>query len=103
MTASGFVAVTVTVTVPGRQPIVDAFRAQWPGLRPYRGRFGARSVAHVTVAPVADNPTATARVRATVGSLLPLRTRAAAVQLVVTTEEGRRPRFTAPLGGPDGR
>ncbi|WP_405942646.1 2'-5' RNA ligase family protein [Streptomyces sp. NBC_00207] len=99
VTASGFVA----VTVPELQPIVDAFHAQWPGLLPYRGRFGARPAAHVTVAMGADDPTASARVRAAVGSLLPLRTRAAAVQLVVLTEEGWRPRLTAPLGGTDGR
>ncbi|MFE9636335.1 2'-5' RNA ligase family protein [Streptomyces sp. NPDC006463] len=99
VTASGFVA----VTVPELQPIVDAFRAQWPGLRPYRGRFGARPAAHVTVAMGADNPTAAADVRAAISSLLPLRTRAAAVQLVVLTEEGWRPRLTAPLGAPDGR
>ncbi|MFF1555916.1 2'-5' RNA ligase family protein [Streptomyces sp. NPDC058279] len=99
VTASGFVA----VTVPELQPIVDAFRAQWPGLRPYRGRFGARPAAHLTVAMGTDHPTASARVRAAVGSLLPLRTRAAAVQLVALTDEGWRPRLTAPLGGPDGR
>ncbi|MGW7100121.1 2'-5' RNA ligase family protein [Streptomyces sp. NPDC054838] len=99
VTASGFVA----VTVPELQPIVNAFRAQWPELRPYRGRFGARPAAHLTVAMGPDNPTASARVRAAVGSLLPLRTRAAAVQLVVLTEEGWRPRFTAPLGDPAGR
>ncbi|MFG2991835.1 2'-5' RNA ligase family protein [Streptomyces sp. NPDC048257] len=99
VTASGFVG----VTVPELQPIVDAFRATWPRLRPYRGRFGARPAAHVTVAMGADDPTASAHVRAAVGSLLPLRTRAAAVQVVVLTEEGWRPRFTAPLGGPDGR
>ncbi|MDX3535673.1 2'-5' RNA ligase family protein [Streptomyces sp. MB09-01] len=99
VTASGFVA----VTVPGLQPIVDAFRARWPALRPYRGRFGARPAAHVTVAMGAENPTAAAHVRAAIGGLLPLRTRAAAVQLVVLTEEGWRPRFTAPLGGLDGR
>lgn len=99
VTESGFVA----VTVPELQPIVDAFRTQWPGLRPYRGRFGERPAAHVTVAMGADDPTAAARVRTAVGSLLPLRTRAAAVQLVVLTEEGWQPRLTAPLGGPDGR
>ncbi|MEU9166080.1 2'-5' RNA ligase family protein [Streptomyces sp. NPDC048424] len=99
VTASGFVG----VAVPQLQPIVDAFRDQWPGVRPYRGRFGARPAAHVTVAMGADDPTVSARVRAAVGSLLPLRTRAAAVQLVVLTEEGWRPRFTAPLGSPDGR
>lgn len=99
VTAPGFVA----VTVPALQPIVDAFHAQWPGLRPYGGRFGARPAAHVTVAMGADDPTGSAHVRAAVGSLLPLRTRAAAVQLVVLTEEGWRPRLTAPLGGPDGR
>lgn len=98
MTASGFVG----VTVPGLQPIVDAFRAQWPGLRPYGGRFGARPAAHVTVAMGADNPTAAAHVRAAVGSLLPLRTRAVAVQLVVLTTGGWQSRFTAPLGVPDG-
>ncbi|MGW0752939.1 2'-5' RNA ligase family protein [Streptomyces sp. NPDC002587] len=98
MTASGFVA----VTVPGLQPIVDAFRAQWPGLRPYRGRFGARPAAHVTVAMGADTPAATARVRAAIGTLLPLHTRAAAVQLVVLTEEGWQSRFTVPLGIQDG-
>ncbi|MFE6839925.1 2'-5' RNA ligase family protein [Streptomyces sp. NPDC057705] len=99
VTESGF----VSVTVPELQPIVDAFHAQWPGSLPYRGRFGARPAAHVTVAMGADDPTASAHVRAAVGSLLPLRTRAAAVQLVVLTEEGWRPRLTAPLGGPDGR
>ncbi|MFG2298286.1 2'-5' RNA ligase family protein [Streptomyces sp. NPDC048603] len=99
VTASGFVA----VSVPGLQPIADAFHAQWPGVRPYGGRFGARPAAHVTVALGADDPTAATRVRAAVGSLLPLRTRAAAVQLVVLTEEGWRPRFTAPLGDPDER
>ncbi|MFD9407129.1 2'-5' RNA ligase family protein [Streptomyces sp. NPDC059989] len=98
VTASGFVA----VTVPGLQPIVDAFRGQWPGLRPYRGRFGARSAAHVTVAMGADNPAAAAHVRAAIGGLLPLRTRAAAVQLVVLTEKGWQSRFTVPLGVPDG-
>ncbi|MER6314232.1 2'-5' RNA ligase family protein [Streptomyces sp. NPDC001581] len=96
---SGFVA----VSVPELQPLVDAFRAQWPELRPYGGRFGARPAAHVTVAMGADDPTASARVRAAVGSLLPLCARAAAVQVVVLTEEGWRPRFTAPLGGSDGR
>ncbi|MFE6071256.1 hypothetical protein [Streptomyces sp. NPDC056525] len=50
----------------------------------------------------ADNPTATAHVRAAIGSLLPLDTRAAAVQLVVLTEEGWQPRFAVPLGVPDG-
>ncbi|MGW6978303.1 2'-5' RNA ligase family protein [Streptomyces sp. NPDC054932] len=99
VTASGFVA----VTVPELQPLVDAFRDRWPGLRPYSGRFGARPAAHVTVAMGADNPTASAHLRTAVGNLLPLRTRAAAVQLVVLTEEGWRPRFTAPLGGPHGR
>ncbi|MFD7259134.1 2'-5' RNA ligase family protein [Streptomyces sp. NPDC059874] len=97
VTASGFVA----VTVPGLQPIVDAFRAQWPALRPYKGRFGARPAAHVTVAMGADNPTTAAHVRDAIGNLLPLRTRAAAVQLVVLTEEGWQSRFTAPLGVPD--
>ncbi|ARE73388.1 hypothetical protein B6R96_05125 [Streptomyces sp. Sge12] len=99
VTASGFVGVTVAEL----QPIVDAFRARWPGLRPYGGRFGAEPAAHVTVAMGADDPAASAHVRAAVGSLLPLRTRAAAVQLVVLTEEGWRPRLTAPLGVPDGR
>ncbi|MEU7602823.1 2'-5' RNA ligase family protein [Streptomyces sp. NPDC041003] len=99
VTASGFVGVTVAEL----QPMVDAFRARWPGLRPYGGRFGARPTAHVTVAMGADDPATAAQVRSAVGSLLPLRTRAAAVQLVVLTEEGWRPRFTAPLGGPDGR
>lgn len=94
VTASGFVA----VTVPELQPVVDAFRAQWPGLRPYGGRFGARPAAHVTVAMGADDPTAAGRVRAAVGSLLPLRARAAAVQLVALTEEGWRPRLSVPLG-----
>lgn len=98
VTASGFVA----VTVPGLQPIVDAFRDQWPGLRPYRGRFGARPAAHVTVAMGADTPAAAAHVRAAIGSLLPLDTRAAAVQLVVLTEDGWQPRFTVPLGVPEG-
>lgn len=98
VTASGFVA----VAVPGLQPIVDAFGDQWPGLRPYRGRFGARPAAHVTVAMGADDPATAARVRAAIDSLLPLRTRAAALQLVVLTEEGWQPRFTAPLGVPDG-
>ncbi|WP_223838020.1 2'-5' RNA ligase family protein [Streptomyces venezuelae] len=99
VTAPGFVA----VTLPGLQPIVDTFRARWPGLQPYRGRFGARPTAHVTVALGADNPTITARVRAAVGNLLPLRTRATAVQLAVLTEKGWRPRLTAPLGGPNGQ
>ncbi|MGW6615543.1 2'-5' RNA ligase family protein [Streptomyces erythrochromogenes] len=99
VTAPGFVA----VSVPELQPIVDAFHGQWPGLRPYGGRFGARPAAHVTVATGADDPDAAARVRAALGNLLPLRTRAAALQLVVLTEEGWRPRFTAPLGDPDGR
>ncbi|MEV6732780.1 MULTISPECIES: 2'-5' RNA ligase family protein [unclassified Streptomyces] len=98
VTAPGFVA----VTVPELQPIVDAFRAQWPGLRPYRGRFGARPAAHVTIAMGADNPTAAAQVRTAIDSLLPLRTRTAAVQLAVLTEEGWQSRFTAPLGVPDG-
>ncbi|WP_411110530.1 2'-5' RNA ligase family protein [Streptomyces sp. c-19] len=98
VTASGFVA----VTVPGLQPIVDAFRDQWPGLRPYGGRFGARPAAHVTVAMGADTPAAAAHVRAAIGSLLPLDTRAAAVQLVVLTENGWQPRFTVPLGVPEG-
>ncbi|KPH99928.1 hypothetical protein OV450_0776 [Actinobacteria bacterium OV450] len=97
VTASGFVA----VTVPGLQPIVDAFHARWPGVRPYGGRFGARPPAHVTVAMGADDLTVATRVRSVTGSLLPLRTRAAAVQLVVLTEEGWRSRFTAPLGVPD--
>jgi hypothetical protein len=98
VTESGFVA----VTVPGLQMIVDAFRTQWPGLRPYKGRFGAQPAAHVTVAMGADNPKAAAHVRAAIGSLLPLHTRATAVQLVVLTEEGWQPRFTVPLGVPDG-
>ncbi|MGO4458967.1 2'-5' RNA ligase family protein [Streptomyces sp. M-16] len=99
VTASGFVA----VTVPELQPVVDAFRARWPGLRPYGGRFGARPAAHVTVAMGADDPAAAARVRGAIDSLLPLRTRAAAVQLVALTEEGWRPRLSVPLGGsPDG-
>ncbi|MEU9148151.1 2'-5' RNA ligase family protein [Streptomyces sp. NPDC048349] len=97
VTASGFVA----VTVPGLQPIVDAFRARWPELRPYGGRFGDRPSAHVTVAMGADSPMATARVRAAIDSLLPLRTRAAAVQLVALTEGGWHSRFTAPLSCPD--
>ncbi|MFJ8565614.1 2'-5' RNA ligase family protein [Streptomyces sp. NPDC093514] len=99
VTASGFVGVTVAEL----QPIADAFRARWPGVRPYGGRFGAQPAAHVTVALGADDPTATAHVRAAVGSLLPLRARAAAVQLVALTAEGWRPRLTAPLGGPAGR
>ncbi|MFE7094434.1 2'-5' RNA ligase family protein [Streptomyces erythrochromogenes] len=99
VTAPGFVG----VSVPELQPIVDAFRTQWPGLRPYGGRFGARPPAHVTVAMGTDDPAAAALVRAVLGDLLPLRTRAVAVQLVVLTEEGWRPRFTAPLGAPDGR
>ncbi len=98
VTAPGFVA----VAVPGLQSIVDAFCAEWPGLRPYKGRFGARPAAHVTVAMGADDPTAAARVRAAIGSLLPLRTRAVAVRLVVLTEEGWQPRLTVPLGVPDG-
>ncbi|MFE2125208.1 2'-5' RNA ligase family protein [Streptomyces amritsarensis] len=95
VTTSGFIA----VSVPQLQPLVDAFRGQWPGLRPYGGRFGARPAAHVTVALGADDPAAAARVRDAVGSLLPLRTRAAAVQLAELTREGWRSRFTAPLGG----
>ncbi|MGI5451126.1 2'-5' RNA ligase family protein [Streptomyces sp. CA-243310] len=98
VTAPGFVA----VTVPELQPVVDAFRAQWPGLRPYGGRFGARPAAHVTVAMGTDDPTTAARVSTAIGSLLPLRARAAAVQLVELTEEGWQSRFTAPLGVPDG-
>ncbi|MGG8410392.1 2'-5' RNA ligase family protein [Streptomyces sp. 12297] len=98
VTASGFVA----VTVPGLQPIVDAFHAHWPRLRPYGGRFGTRPGAHVTVAMGTDDPTATARVRTAVDSLLPLRTRAAAVQLVELTEEGWQSRLTTPLGIPHG-
>lgn len=97
VTEPGFVA----VTVPELQPIVDAFRAQWPGVRPYGGRFAARRAAHVTVSMGADNPTTAARVRAAIGSLLPLRTRATALQLVVLTEEGWKLRFTVPLGVPD--
>lgn len=97
VTAAGFVA----VTVPGLQATVDAFRAQWPGTRPYGGRFGARPAAHVTIAMGADDPTTAARVRAAIDNLLPLRARAAAVQLVVLTEEGWQSRFTVPLG-PDG-
>ncbi|MFJ1567910.1 2'-5' RNA ligase family protein [Streptomyces erythrochromogenes] len=99
VTAPGFVA----VSVPELQPIADAFHAQWSGLRPYGGRFGARPAAHVTVAMGADDPATAAHVRTEVGNLLPLRTRAATVQLVVLTEDGWRPRFTAPLGDPDGR
>ncbi|MEU6868773.1 2'-5' RNA ligase family protein [Streptomyces sp. NPDC046876] len=99
VTASGFIA----VTVPGLQPIVDAFHAQWPGLRPYRGRFGAQPAAHITVAMGADNPTAATHVRAAIGSLLPMYTRAAAIQLVVLTKQGWQSRFTAPLGVPDRR
>lgn len=99
VTTSGFVA----VSVPQLQPVVDAFHAQWPGLRPYGGRFGERPAAHVTVAMGADNSTTAAHVPAAIGHLLPLHTRAAAVQLVVLTEEGWQPRFTAPLGEPDGR
>ncbi|MEU6823379.1 2'-5' RNA ligase family protein [Streptomyces atriruber] len=98
VTAPGFVA----VAVPGLQSIVDAFRAQWPGVRPYEGRFGARPAAHVTVAMGADDPATAADVRAAIGSLLPLRTRAATVQLVVLTEDGWQPRLTVPLGVPDG-
>ncbi|MFF4098830.1 2'-5' RNA ligase family protein [Streptomyces sp. NPDC001903] len=99
VTAPGFVA----VTVPGLQSIVDAFHARWPGLRPYNGRFGARPAAHVTVAMGADDPMTAAHVRAAIGGLLPLRVRAAEVQLVALTEEGWRSRFTARLGGvPDG-
>ncbi|MEV6575669.1 2'-5' RNA ligase family protein [Streptomyces sp. NPDC051577] len=97
VTGSGLVA----VTVPGLQPIVDAYRSQWPGLRPYGGRFGARPAAHVTVAMGADDPTA-AHVRAAIDSLLPIRARAAAVQVVALTEDGWQSRFTAPLGAPDG-
>ncbi|MFE2142472.1 2'-5' RNA ligase family protein [Streptomyces sp. NPDC059456] len=97
VTAPGFVA----VSVPGLQPIADAFHARWPGLRPYGGRFGARPASHVTVAMGAENAAA-ARVRDALGSLLPLHTRAAAVELVVLTEEGWQSRFTAPLGVPDG-
>ncbi|MEV7525876.1 2'-5' RNA ligase family protein [Streptomyces sp. NPDC091371] len=99
VTASGFVG----VTVPELQPMVDAFRARWPAVRPYKGRFGERPAAHVTVAMGADDPAVASHVRAAMDSLLPLRTRATTVQLVVLTEEGWRPRFTAPLGGPDGR
>ncbi|MFJ9942801.1 2'-5' RNA ligase family protein [Streptomyces erythrochromogenes] len=99
VTAPGF----VSVPMPELQPIVDAFHAQWSGLRPYGGRFGARPAAHVTVAMGADDPAAAGRVRAEVGDLLPLRIRAAAVQLVVLTQDGWRPWLTAPLGGPGGR
>ncbi|MFI6150728.1 2'-5' RNA ligase family protein [Streptomyces sp. NPDC051109] len=98
VTASGFIG----VTVPELQPVVDAFRVQWPGLRPYDGRFGARPTAHVTVAMGADDPTAAARVRAAIDGLLPMRTRATAVQLVVLTQDGWQPRLTAPLGGAAG-
>ncbi|MGP3690427.1 2'-5' RNA ligase family protein [Streptomyces sp. IBSNAI002] len=98
VTAPGFVA----VTVPGLQPIVDAFHARWSGLRPYRGRFGDRPAAHVTVAMGPDEPTATARVRDGIGGLLPLRTRATALQLVVLAEKGWRSRLTVPLGVPGG-
>ncbi|THA47733.1 2'-5' RNA ligase family protein [Streptomyces sp. A1136] len=99
VTASGFIG----VAVPRLQPLVDAFLARWPGSRPYGGRFGVRPAAHVTVAMGADDPTAAGRVRAAIDSLLPLRTRAAAVHLVVLTEEGWRPRVTAPLGIQDSR
>lgn len=99
VTEPGFVA----VTVPGLQPVLDAFRARWPGSRPYGGRFGARPAAHVTVAMGADNPTVASGVRTAIDSLLPLRARAASVQLVVLTEEGWQPRFTVPLGVPDGK
>ncbi|MGW2993608.1 2'-5' RNA ligase family protein [Streptomyces sp. NPDC001193] len=98
VTAPGFVA----VTVPGLQPAVDAFRKQWPGLRPYGGRFGAEPAAHVTVAMGADDPTTATRVRTAIDSLLPLRIRAAEVQLVVLAKEGWQSRFTAPLGVPHG-
>lgn len=98
VTAPGFVA----VSVPELQPIVDAFHARWTGLRPHGGRFGARPAAHVTVAMGAVDPAAAACVRSEAGNLLPLRTRATAVQLVALTEEGWRPRLTAPLGAPDG-
>ncbi|MFJ7158851.1 2'-5' RNA ligase family protein [Streptomyces sp. NPDC101118] len=94
---------SVAVTVPGLQPAVEAFRARWPGLLPYGGRFGARPAAHVTVALGADDPVTAARVCAAVDGLLPLRTRATAVQLVALTQEGWRLRGTAPLGAPDGR
>ncbi|MCB8905540.1 2'-5' RNA ligase family protein [Streptomyces sp. CB02980] len=98
VTASGFVA------APFRDSNRSSTRSAPSSLGsyPYRGRFGARPAAHVTVAMGADNPTATAHVRAAIGSLLPLDTRAAAVQLVVLTEEGRQPRFAVPLGVPDG-
>ncbi|MFD3542616.1 2'-5' RNA ligase family protein [Streptomyces sp. NPDC058662] len=96
VTASGFIG----VAVPELQPLVDAFHARWPDVRPYSGRFGTRPVAHVTVAMGADDPASAADVRAAIGSLLPLRTRAAAVQLVVLTKDGWRPRLTVPLGGP---
>ncbi|MFJ3582853.1 2'-5' RNA ligase family protein [Streptomyces sp. NPDC090127] len=98
VTAAGFVG----VAVPELQPVVDAFRVRWPELTPYRGRYGARPAAHVTVAMGADDQTA-ARVHAAVGRLLPLRTRAAALQLVVLTDRGWRPRLTTPLGSPDGQ
>ncbi|MFD5886457.1 2'-5' RNA ligase family protein [Streptomyces sp. NPDC060334] len=98
VTAPGFVAVTVAEL----QPIVDAFRTQWPGSRPYGGRFGARPAAHVTVAMGADDPTTAAHVRTAVGGLLPLRARAVAIQLVVLTEEGWQSQFTAPLSRPHG-
>ncbi|MFE2547507.1 2'-5' RNA ligase family protein [Streptomyces sp. NPDC059355] len=98
VTAPGFVA----VTVPGLQPVVDVFRTQWPELRPYGGRFGAQPAAHVTVAMGADDPATAAHVRTAIDGLLPLRIRAAEVQLVVLTKEGWQSRFTAPLGVTDG-
>ncbi|WP_158709950.1 hypothetical protein [Streptomyces katrae] len=50
----------------------------------------------------ADEPKAAAQVRTAIDGLLPLRTRTAAVQPAVLTEESLQLRFTAPVGVPDG-
>lgn len=92
-TAPGFVA----APAPELQPLLDAFRARWPQLVPYGGRFGPRPEAHVTVAMGADG-TAAARIGAAARPLLPRRCRAESVEVVELTERGWHLRFSAPLG-----
>ncbi|MFF3013454.1 2'-5' RNA ligase family protein [Streptomyces sp. NPDC057939] len=92
VTEPGFVAVEATEL----DPVIRAFRDEWPRVRPYGGRFGESPGAHVTLALGCDEAQARC-VRDRVGELLPLRARAEAVHLVALTDRGWRRRVSAPL------
>ncbi|MEK8169015.1 2'-5' RNA ligase family protein [Streptomyces sp. M19] len=90
VTARGFVAVGVDAL----EPVAAAFRANWPHLRPYGGRFGPRPPVHVTVALDAAEEEAE-RIAAQLAGLLPVRARAEALTLAEVTAEGWRLRLSS--------